>query len=196
MEKDNFFNINNIYSKEDKSSFKSSQEKESKKVSNDIENIQKIKRSTSILGSIEAENALTYITDKIEHIEKTIKAGRVLEKYYETEAELYSYIYNKENNFNQHQIKFFKAILLENLYKKFISTNNESRRSIEKSINDYFQSYIQSIDDHTDLKAYFNTSINYSNLNVEMNNNEQLAYLLKAMENSFFLNVNIIFVIN
>src|SRR5690348_9245500 len=84
--------------------------------------------------SKEIHKHFTIITNKIETIGKNIKNGKFIEKYYEAEQELLSYIYSKDNNFNVNQIKFYKSIIREKLYDSYKSHDTENRMKAEKLI--------------------------------------------------------------
>lgn len=169
----------------------------------------KLKHPFIGLESEAFEKAITIISDKIDNIEnqenneispnkerKSMKSfnifsekssafsKKIIEKYYETEIKLITYISNSENNLNTHQKKFLAYYIRENLYEKFIEKNSNEKRLVEKEINDYFQEYIDKIKQIKDFKEYYNTQFSYSNLHVENNDNNYLASLLKAMENS------------
>jgi hypothetical protein len=130
------------------------------------------------------ENHMIYISERIAKIEKEIKSGKALEGYNMAEVELMKYIQRPENNLSKSQVKFLKSYILDSLYQEFIKNSSDSRRKFDKTLNDYFNAFLDYLDKIKDLRERFNTDFSYSNLHIENNNEEYIMSILQAMENS------------
>ena len=159
-------------------------EKNSKMADNSANSESKNKLQNTVYGmdAKEFERHINVISNRISIVESDKRKRGVIEKYEETERELLGYINNKDNSFTVNQKKIFKIFLRQNLHEKFLSIDTENRKELENKIIDSIYKYIDGLDDRIDLKTIFGNQFSFSNLNVELNDIENLTYLLKAME--------------
>ena len=153
----------------------------------DSNSLDKINHSIYGMDPNEFERHIKFICFKIESVEFSgnHKKIGIVEKYEETERELIEYINNKDNSFNINQKKFFKLYIRQRLHEKFLSKDSAKRKLLEQKINETLHKFLSELDETADLKLLHGNQFSISNLNVELKEIENLAYLLKATENSY-----------